>query len=137
MLDVLADADAVLDVSGLLDGADQVLALRPLAASCILSHEDVGILSQLTASEDDLLTVLWDSFGTTGATKTELKEAADMPKSTYYRTINALVDKGKVVRQQEGRSTRYTAAVHDDQLDTHQSHGVPVTAGHVVPSHHL
>ena len=96
---------------------DLLFALTPLADSCILSHEAVGILSQLTASENELLTVLWDSFGTGGATKTELKEASDMPKSSYYRTINALVSKGKVVATKEGRSTRYVSAVHNHQLE--------------------
>ena len=91
------------------ESPDLLLALTPLADSCILSHEGVGILSHLTASENELLTVLWDSFGTGGATKTELKEASDMPRSSYYRTINALVSKGKVVATKEGRSTRYVS----------------------------
>ena len=99
------------------ESPDLMLALTPLADSCILSHEGVGLLSQLTASENELLTVLWDSFGTGGATKTELKEASDMPKSSYYRPINALVSKGKVVATKEGRSTRYVSAVHNHQLE--------------------
>ena len=97
------------------ESPDLLLALTPIAQSCVLSHEGVGILSQLTASENELLTVLWDSFGTGGATKTEFKEASEMPKSTFYRTANSLVSKGKVVAQKEGRSTRYLPAVLDGQ----------------------
>ena len=84
------------------------LALIAIGDSAVLSHEAVGLFSQTTESEHHVLTVLRDSFGTAGGTKTELKEAANLAKTTWFRTIKALVDKGLVWERKEGRSTIYS-----------------------------
>lgn len=86
------------------------LVLTPLGASAILSHEAVGIDLQTRSSEDRILTVLWDSFGTDGASKTELRDAADLPKTTYYRAVNELLRRGLIREQKIGRSKVYTLA---------------------------
>jgi predicted transcriptional regulator len=102
------------------------LTLTPLGASAILSHEAVGIDLGTRSSEDRILTVLRDSFGTRGAGKTELKEAANLPKSTYYRAINELLRIGLVHESKQGSSTIYTLAKdqRQDQIPTSptQSH---------------
>jgi hypothetical protein len=92
------------------------LALTPLGTSAILSHDAVGISSFTTESEMALLAVLRDSFGTRGATKTELRDAAGQPKTTYYRSVNALLSKGLVRESKDGRSTVYTLAMDDEQV---------------------
>lgn len=100
------------------DGPEQTpltLALTPLGDSAILSHEAVGIDQLTRSSEDRILTVLWDSFGTDGATKTELRDAADLPKTSYYRAVNELVRKGLVLERRGGRSTVYTLASDNRQ----------------------
>jgi hypothetical protein len=94
-----------------------LLALAPIAGSAVLSHEAVGIGSFTTESEHHVLTVLRDSFGNRGATKTELREAANQAKSTWYRSINALVSKGLVRESQEGRSTIYSLPGADQQTE--------------------
>jgi hypothetical protein len=94
-----------------------LLALTPVGSSAVLSHEAVGISGFTTESEHHVLTVLRDSFGTRGATKTELRDAAGQAKSTWYRSINALVNKGLVRETKEGRSTVYTLP-GDDQPGT-------------------
>lgn len=102
------------------DGAEQppfTLALTPVGDSAILSHEAVGIAAQTRSSEHALLTVLWDSFGNVGATKTELRDACGQPKTTFYRSIKALVDKGLVHARKEGRSTRYVPAIRNGQTE--------------------
>lgn len=91
------------------------LALTPVGGSAILSHEAVGLVALGTESELTLLTVLRDAFGTRGATKTELREAADQAKSTFYRSVGALVNKGLVIERREGRSTIYTLAADNQQ----------------------
>ncbi|MEV6912814.1 AAA family ATPase [Amycolatopsis sp. NPDC051071] len=94
-----------------------VLAAEPVGGSLILSQSAVGIAALTRSSEHSLLTVLRDSFGTRGATKTELREASDLPKTTYYRAVNELVSKGLVVERKEGRSTIYTLSVHNRQTE--------------------
>jgi predicted transcriptional regulator len=78
-------------------------------------HEAVGLGGFTAESELALLGVLWDSFGTRGASKTELRDASGQAKSTYYRSINALVSKGLVLERKEGRSTYYTPAAENRQ----------------------
>lgn len=93
------------------DGPEQAplaLVMTPLGDSAILSHEAVGIDLQTRSSEDRILTVLWDSFGTDGASKTELREAADLPKTTYYRAVNELLRRGLINEHKQGRSKIYT-----------------------------
>lgn len=87
---------------------DMKLALEPIGDSAILSHEAVGIAGLTTESEHHVLSVLRDSFGTGGATKTELREAANLPKTSYYRAINDLVNKDLVWKRKDGRSTVYS-----------------------------
>lgn len=91
------------------------LALTPLGGSAILSHDLVGLGALTRSSEDRVLTVLRDSFGTRGAAKTELKEAADLPKSTYYRTVNELVSRGLIHEYREANKVVYTLAADDRQ----------------------
>jgi uncharacterized membrane protein len=75
----------------------------------------VGIDLVTRSSEDRILTVLRESFGTDGASKTELKEAANLPKSTYYRALNELVE-GRLIKEQKvGRSKVYTLVADDRQ----------------------
>jgi hypothetical protein len=93
------------------------LALSPVGESAILSHEAVGIAGSTTESEHAVLTCLRDSFGTRGATKTELRDAVGQAKTTYYRAVNALVTKGLVRESKEGRSTIYTLAADDQQRE--------------------
>jgi hypothetical protein len=106
-----------------------LLALTPVGESAILSHEAVGIAGFTTESEHHVLTVLRESFGNRGATKTELRDAAAQSKSTWYRSINALVTKGLVREDKEGRSTIYTLPGGDQQTEIptspngSQSHG--------------
>ncbi|MFD3399435.1 AAA family ATPase [Kribbella sp. NPDC058693] len=91
------------------------LSLISCGESAILSHEAVGLVALGTESELELLSVIRDSFGTAGATKSELKEATNQPKTTYYRSIKALIGKGLVIERKEGRSTVYTLAVDNRQ----------------------
>jgi DNA-binding transcriptional ArsR family regulator len=91
------------------------LAITPLGRSVILSHEAVGIDLATRSSEDRILTILRESFGTDGASKTELREAAELPKSTYYRAVNDLLEGGLIKQRKIGRSKVYTLATDDRQ----------------------
>jgi hypothetical protein len=112
------------------------LVLSPIGTSAILSHETVGIAVSSTESEHALLGILWDSFGNRGATKTELKEAADLPKTTYYRSINALVSKGLVTEHKTGRSVTYIPASEDRQSKIPTSPKESQTSGGKSPMSH-
>ena len=113
-----------------------LLALTPIGDSAILSHEAVGIAGFTTESEHHVLTVLRDSFGNRGATKTELREAAGQPKSTWYRSINALVNKGLVREHKEGRSTIYTLPSTDQQTEVPTDPASPTASGKESPKSH-
>ena len=97
--------------------APLLLALTPIGDSAILSHEAVGIAGFTTESEHHVLTVLRDSFGNRGATRTELRDAAGQPKSTWYRSINVLVSKGLVRESKEGRSIIYSLPSTEQQTE--------------------
>jgi hypothetical protein len=85
-----------------------LLALTPTGDSAILSQNAVGIATLTTKSEDQLLAVLGNTFGNREVAKTELRETADQPTTTFYRSINALVSKGLVRERQRGNSTLYS-----------------------------
>lgn len=93
------------------------LSVVSCGESAILSHSAVGLVALGTESELVLLTVLRDSFGTLGASKTEWMDAADMPKTTFYRSSGALVNKGLVIERREGRSKIYTLAADNQQTE--------------------
>lgn len=112
------------------------LGLAPIGDSAILSHEAVGIAGFTTESEHHVLTVLRDSFGNRGATKTELHDAAGQPRSTWYRVINALVTKGLVRETREGRSTVYTLPGDDRQPEVPTVPPSPTACGKESPMSH-
>jgi AAA domain-containing protein/penicillinase repressor len=113
------------------------LALHSVGMSAVLSHEASGLSGYTTSSERKVLTVLRDSFGTRGATKTELREAADLPRTTWYTTINSLENKGLVLARTEGRSTIYTAPADSQQQTIPDVPNSPERAGNNSPeSHH-
>ena len=51
----------------------------------------------MSASEQKILDVLRDSFGTTGAAGTNLREVSAVTKTSFYRALNRLVTTGAVV----------------------------------------
>jgi hypothetical protein len=91
------------------------LGLKQVGPSAILSHEAVGVADFLTQSERHVLTVLWESSGSSGCRKTELQAMSALPPTTWFRTIKALVNKGKVTEREEGRSKIITPAAVDRQ----------------------
>jgi DNA-binding transcriptional ArsR family regulator len=91
------------------------LVLTPLGGSAVLSNEGIGLDHLTRSSEDRILTVLDTCFGQSGATRTELRDASELPRSTYYWAVNELVRKGLVIEHKEGRSTVYTLAADNRQ----------------------
>lgn len=85
-----------------------------VADSLVLeSHGPVGLTDEMVESERALLGVLWDSFGTTGASSTDLREVADLPKSTFYRALNSLLARGEVVNLGTEKRPHYRRAKED------------------------
>jgi hypothetical protein len=113
-----------------------LLALTALGDSAILSHEAVGIAGFTTESEHQVLTVLRDSFGNRGATKSELRDAVGQPKSTWYRSVNALVNKGLMRESREGRSTIYSLPGTDRQATFPEVPPSPTASGKESPKSH-
>jgi hypothetical protein len=67
----------------------------PHGDSAVLqSHDGVGLAEELSNSEAAILDVMRDSFGTTGASTTQLREVTALPKTSFYRAMNLLVSKG-------------------------------------------
>lgn len=58
------------------------------------SHSGVGLGGELTPSDLKVLATMRDSFGTTGATSTQLRDTSEVPKSSFYRSLNVLVERG-------------------------------------------
>ncbi|MDO0938661.1 AAA family ATPase [Streptomyces sp. DG2A-72] len=80
------------------------LRFRPVGESVVLEARGRGTN---TASETTILETLRDSFGTTSATGPQLLEASEVPKSTFYRCLNALVSRGAVTNLGTRNRPRY------------------------------
>ncbi len=96
------------------------LALRPTLGSCVVehSHEAVGVTADLSASSEKALEVLWESFGSTGATAGQWLEATGLPSTSFYRARNDLLSKASVVNRGTDSRPRYWPADEglNDQL---------------------
>jgi hypothetical protein len=117
-----------------LEQADLTLAMTPVGDSAVLSHEAVGIASSTTDSENQILIILRDTFGNREANATEFREAANLPKTTWYRAINDLVTKGLLLKGKSGSSTIYSLPAAENSPHSHESHRVPVPRPGKVPS---
>jgi hypothetical protein len=67
---------------------------KPVTSLVLESHARGISADDLTASEEHLLDVMRDSFGTTGATGTQLRDVANLSKTTFYRALNTLATRG-------------------------------------------
>lgn len=85
-------------------------------SSAAMSHDPVELSTITRESEFQLLALLRDSFGTTGASSTELRETADLPKTTFHRALNALVSKGLIVNTGSKSRTRYIVTNTEEML---------------------
>jgi hypothetical protein len=74
---------------------EHLLSLRPTLESVVVESAGGSLLAaELAESEDHLLTIVRDHFGTTGATGRQLLDTSGLPKSTHYRALNALLKRG-------------------------------------------
>lgn len=67
-----------------------------LGSVTIQSHDGVGLDEEMSASEQKIIGVLRESFGTTGASGSKLFDVAGVAKTSYYRALNRLVTHGAV-----------------------------------------
>lgn len=82
------------------------LHLQPTAKSCVLA---LGTRTgELAPSETQLLREVSAAFGTRPVSGTKVRDASDLPKSTYYRTLKALVDRGLLAMEGDDRRPTYT-----------------------------
>lgn len=85
------------------EAPDRPLGLRVIdlpggERSCIVeSHGRTRSAEEDVPSQSRLLQVMRDSFGTTGATGTQLREAAALHKTTHYRALNDLLGRGALL----------------------------------------
>ena len=105
------------------EAPDLELELEPRESSCVVVRS--AGRSGPTPSEARLLATLV-GFGEDGAFTTALMDAAGLPKTTFYRTLNGLVDRGDIERQKAGTRTRYIATA---EAESHGSTEVPNAGG--------
>ncbi len=79
-----------------------------------LSHDPVELIGISTESQSRLIEVLRDSFGTTGASPTQLREESGVAKTSFYRALNLLVSRGAVVKAGTEARPRYLLAKEGD-----------------------
>lgn len=87
---------------------------RSAESVTVESHFAVGTDRELVKSETQLLKIMWDSFGTTGATGTQLRDTCGLSKSTYYRALNSLLSKGALTNQGSDARPLYKAVRRAD-----------------------
>jgi hypothetical protein len=89
-----------LDCTKQKDGAEfdpMLLRLVPTGDSAVIrSQNGVELTEELSNSEEAILEVMRDSFGTTGASSTRLLETTSIPRTSFYRALNLLVTKGQL-----------------------------------------
>jgi hypothetical protein len=87
------------------------LWLVPRGQSVVIAAQPHGpTLDQRTDSENKIIRVLLDSFGTTGASATTLRETTGQPKSTFHWALNRLLKDGAVQNLGTHARTCYVAA---------------------------
>jgi hypothetical protein len=62
---------------------------------------------------------IWNTFGADEVSKTDLLDAIDMSKTSWFRESKPLLDDGSLVREQRGRSTFYRLS--DDTAESMRS----------------
>lgn len=108
------------------------LHLAPVAKSCVIrSGTNSG---RIAPAETAILEAVSASFGTGWASPTAIRDASEVPKSSLYRALESLHQRGFLAKDDEGKAKRYkltpdglAAAV---PTSPNQSHGT----GQTVPS---
>jgi len=77
------------------------LRLSPVLDSGVIVS---AIAADMNAKARDLMSVFMSAFGSTGATKAELRNVAALPSATFHRSVNELVEGGLLVNT--GSDTR-------------------------------
>jgi DNA-binding IclR family transcriptional regulator len=86
----------------------------PGSSSVALSHKPVEPSDLTSEKESHIVGTLRNSFGTAGASFTNLLEASGLPKTTFYNALNALVRKGLLVNLGTPSRTRYVIAADQE-----------------------
>ncbi len=86
------------------------------AKSVYWSHSTVGLSLIDNETEAKVFATMWDLFGTTGASSTELLEATGLAKSSYQRGLSSLVRKGKLRNAGSKTRTRYVLSDEEQAL---------------------
>jgi hypothetical protein len=105
----------------------KVVGCPPLDSCCLVSHGAGETIEEENESVATLLSHVWDSFSETPpAPASDLREAAGLPKATFYRALNTLVARGLLVKEGSDARPRYriTDAMRDLKV-SHVSQGVP------------
>jgi hypothetical protein len=97
------------------DGPDgTVIDLKPLPVLDSLVLEAARPTTpedeDTTAAASQILSLLTVAFSETGATRTDLRDACQLSKTSFYRSLNALVMSGQVVNTGTKRSPLYELA---------------------------
>jgi hypothetical protein len=94
-----------------------VLRLVPYGESAVIqSHDGVGLAEELSNSENVILEVMRDSFGTTGVGTTVLRDVVTLPKTSFYRALNLLVAKGMLRNTGTEKRAFYVLSESSDQI---------------------
>lgn len=104
------------------------LCMTPAGSSIVLTGgTEEPSVAEATKSEESVLAVLRDHFGTTSATGPQLVEVSGLAKSTFYRALNALVKRGAVRNLGSATRPRYALPAVTGSDESHsspnQSHG--------------
>ena len=106
--------------------------LEPQNESCVIRlGDDVGRLSD---HEQRILETVSESFGTEWVSATKVKEVSDIPKSSFYRSLNTLVERNLIEERQatkHRKEYRLTQTANPVPSRPKPSHGTTET----VPSH--
>ncbi|WP_240135093.1 AAA family ATPase [Streptomyces sp. MUM 178J] len=86
------------------------LRMTPAADSVVLSATTADDVAATTEAQNKILEALRQSFGSVGASVSQLIKVTEIPERTLYREVKALVDRGSIARIGTPHRSRYFLA---------------------------
>lgn len=91
------------------------LRMTPTGNSLVLTASDLGSNAARSEAQQQIITELRQSFGSNGASSTQLLKTTGIPERSFYRELKALVDAYAVAKVGTLARPRYFAPEHTPQ----------------------
>lgn len=94
------------------DFADIRLRMTPAGSSIVLTATGADAVADMTNHQNAIIDALRQSFGSVGASSSQLLKVTEISERTFYRELKSLVDRGSVIRSGTEARPRYFLPEH-------------------------